>query len=66
MDLDKIKKDFDTCGTLLTGVKEIEWLIEQAEEVVRLKEYIAQLEHESNLLYGRLNNIRDLAVKKII
>lgn len=31
----------------------------------RLKEYISQLEHENSLLYGRLNNIRELADKKI-
>lgn len=34
-------------------------------EVKNLKEYIGSLEHEKQLLYGRLNNISDLVHKKI-
>lgn len=34
-------------------------------KIEELKEYIDHLEHESKLLYGRLNNIIDLASKEI-
>ena len=44
---------------------DIDWLIEQSEKVERLEEYIDHLKHENNLLYGRLNQIRDLTNKEI-
>jgi hypothetical protein len=46
-------------------VDDLKWLIEQAEKVERLEEYIDHLEHERNLLYGRLKMISDLTNKEI-
>jgi hypothetical protein len=42
-----------------------EKLFEAEAYIERQKEYIDQLEHEKQLLYGRLNMIRDLTEKKI-
>jgi hypothetical protein len=42
-----------------------EKLMEAESYIERQKEYIGQLEHENQLLYGRLNMIRDLTEKKI-
>jgi archaellum component FlaC len=68
--LEEIKEWFNADGEMHEF--QIEWLIEQAEKVDKqysrievLEEYIGQLEHEKQLLYGRLNMIRDLTSKKI-
>lgn len=42
-----------------------EKLMEAEAYIERQKEYIDQLEHEKQLLYGRLNMIRDLVDKKL-
>lgn len=42
-----------------------EKLMEAEAYIERQKEYIGQLEYELNLLYGRLNMIRDLTSEKI-
>jgi signal recognition particle GTPase len=47
------------------SMDDLKWLIEQAEKVERLEEYIDHLEHERNLLYGRLKMICDLTIKGI-
>jgi hypothetical protein len=50
----------DLAITLIQG--HMSWLIKQNEQ---LEEYIGQLKHENNLLYGRLNQICSLAEKRI-
>jgi hypothetical protein len=66
MNLEEVKKS--DVKFLFGGTKckaQWDWLIEQAEKVERLEEYIGQLEHEKQLLYGRLNMVRDLIDEKI-
>jgi hypothetical protein len=53
----------ESCGLMVNDIK---WLIELAKKIEPLEEYIGQLEHEKQLLYGRLNQLRDLLNKKII
>ncbi|GIN67122.1 hypothetical protein FKN04_22910 [Bacillus glycinifermentans] len=51
---------------LKTELDKIEKRLESALKAIdSSKEYIAYLENENNLLYGRLNNIVNLASKEI-
>lgn len=73
MDLDKIKKqweeyneefdnsDYMDIDTHTSMAMQVGVLLN---EIERLYEYMGEQEHEKQLLYGRLNMVRDLVSKK--
>jgi hypothetical protein len=74
MNIEKIKKDWNHYAkeTEENDFVDIDLHFSMAmevgglvKEIERLKEYVAHIEHENNLLYGRLNNIVAFASKEV-